>query len=393
MGLSPLPDTKGALIVARIVSFVVLVAILLVFAVLFFQVMADFLVPLFLALMLVIMFGPLHRWFKTKCKGHDHVAAGLTTFSILLIVLVPICLIFTQATLEGFAIYDTFVQGVRHSQESKAGDVAAGNRQPGEPEAIQEWFAERVVSLGSQIGLELKADEVRTTMRNKAEEWLEPLAIRTTKFFGRTVLGLAVMIIALYFFLVDGPGMIHTLTKLAPLDEKYEEQLIDKFDDITRSVVVALLLAAFVQGILAGIGYYFAGVGSVFLLMALTMLLAMVPFLGAASVWISVCLWLLFFEQRTVPAIILAIYGASIVSTIDNVIKTIVLHGRSKLHPLLALLSVIGGLKALGLIGIFVGPMAVAFLQVLLNMLNTELDAWSKIDNAKAKPSIDGGNT
>ena len=74
-------------------------------------------------------------------------------------------------------------------------------------------------------------------------------------------------------------------------------------------------------------------------------------------------------------------------------IKTIVLHGRSKLHPLLALLSVIGGLKALGLIGIFVGPMAVAFLQVLLNMLNTELDAWSKIDNAKAKPSIDGGNT
>ena len=104
---------------ARIVSFVVLVAIILVFAGLFFQVMADFLLPMFLALMLVIMFGPMHRWFKAKCKGHDHIAAGLTTLSILLIVLVPICLIFTQATFEGFAIYDTFVQGVRQSQNTK----------------------------------------------------------------------------------------------------------------------------------------------------------------------------------------------------------------------------------------------------------------------------------
>jgi len=374
--------------VARIVSFVVLVAILLVFAGLFIQVMADFLLPMFLALMLVIMFGPLHRWFKAKCKGHDRIAAGLTTLSILLIVLVPICAIFTQATLEGFTIYDIFVKGVRESQNANPANAIEANQKTHDPQAIQKWFADRVVSLGDKIGLELSADEVQTNLRNKAEEWLEPLAMRTIKFSGRTLLGLAVMIIALYFFLVDGPAMIHSLMKLSPLDEKYEEQLIDKFDDITRSVVVALLLAAFVQGLLAGIGYYFAGVGSVFLLMALTMLLAMVPFLGAASVWISVCLWLLFFEQRTTAAIILAIYGASIVSTIDNVIKMIVLHGRSKLHPLLALLSVIGGIKALGLIGIFVGPMAVAFLQTLLNMLNTEVDAWSKTEAGKVKISV-----
>lgn len=373
---------------ARIVSFVVLVAILLVFAGLFFQVMADFLLPMFLALMLVIMFGPLHRWSKLKCKGHDRIAAGLTTLSILFIVLVPICLIFTQATFEGFAIYDTFVQGVRQSQNSHKTEVVINNKQTGEPEAIQEWFAERVVALGAQIGMELTADEVRATMRNKAEEWFTPMVVRATKFFGRTLLGLVVMIIALYFFLVDGPAMIRALMKLSPLDEKYEEELVDKFADITRSVVVALLLSAFVQGILAGIGYYFAGVGSVFLLMALTMLLAMVPFLGAASVWISVSLWLLFFEQRITAAIILAIFGASIVSTIDNVIKAWVLHGRSRLHPLLALLSVIGGIKALGLIGVFVGPMAVAFLQVLLNMLNTELDAWSKVEGAKTKIQV-----
>jgi predicted PurR-regulated permease PerM len=379
--------------VARIVSFVVLVAIILFFMVLFFQVMADFLLPMFLALMLVIIFGPLHRWFKAKCKGHNRTAAGLTTLSILLIVLAPLCLIFTRATFEGFAIYDTFAKGVRESQNSKAAEAAPRDGQVDQAEAIQAWFADRVVTLGSEIGLTLKPENVRAKMQTEAEQCLEPLALRTTKFFGRTLLGLVVMIIALYCCLVDGPAMLHTLMRLSPLDEKYEEELVDKFDDITRSVVVALLLSAFVQGILAGIGYYFAGVGSLFLLMALTMILAMVPFLGAAAVWISVCLWLLFFEQRVVAAVVLAIYGAAVVSTIDNVIKAWVLHGRSRLHPLLALLSIIGGIKALGLIGVFVGPMAVAFLQVLLNMLNTELEAWGKTVVVKARPPLDPGKS
>jgi hypothetical protein len=63
------------------------------------------------------------------------------------------------------------------------------------------------------------------------------------------------------------------------------------------------------------------------------------------------------------------------VSTVDNIIKPIVLHGQSKLHPLLALLSVLGGVGALGPIGIFVGPIAVAFLQAALTMLQVELDS------------------
>ena len=65
------------------------------------------------------------------------------------------------------------------------------------------------------------------------------------------------------------------------------------------------------------------------------------------------------------------------VSTVDNIIKPYVLQGQSKLHPLLALLSILGGVGALGPIGVFVGPIAVAFLQAALTMLQTELDTLS----------------
>lgn len=86
-----------------------------------------------------------------------------------------------------------------------------------------------------------------------------------------------------------------------------------------------------------------------------------------------VCLWLFFIHDRPVAAILLTMYCLAVVSTIDNLIRPYILQGQSNLHPLLALLSVIGGAQALGPIGIFVGPMVVVFLQALLNMLRSEL--------------------
>jgi predicted PurR-regulated permease PerM len=169
--------------------------------------------------------------------------------------------------------------------------------------------------------------------------------------------------------------MIRALMHLSPLDDRYEEQLLNEFSTISRAVVLATLLSAFAQGLLASIGYFFAGFQSVFLLTVVTMLLAMIPFVGAAAVWGACSLWLLFYEQRMGAALALAAYGMLVVSMIDNVIKPMVLHGQSKLHPLLALLSILGGMKALGPIGIFVGPMGMAFLQSLLHMLHTELMA------------------
>jgi len=160
--------------------------------------------------------------------------------------------------------------------------------------------------------------------------------------------------------------MIHTLLRLSPLEPSRTRELIDQFDGITRAVVVATLLSAFVQGILLGAGFYVAGVGSVFLLTALAMLLTLVPFVGSAIVYVPVCLWQFGIQGHTTSAVLLGIYSLAIAVTIDNVVKPMVLHGRSNLHPLLALLSVLGGVRALGPIGILVGPMVVAFLQTLL---------------------------
>jgi predicted PurR-regulated permease PerM len=368
---------------ARIISFVVLLVILLVIFGLFFRVMADFLLPMFLAVLLVVMFGPLHRWMQARCKKHDRVAALLTTLAILLLFFVPATFILLRAAQEGGSLY----RKVFHQEASAEGKKAAAQEKPAaeedqpldSTEKGMRWFSAKINELSGKVGIAIEQKDIEKALRDKMQEYLTPLAMGTVQFLGTFALGVFVMIVSLYYFLADGPAMIRAIMRLSPLDDKYEEQLIDQFGNVTRAVVVATLLSALVQGLLAGAGFYFAGVDSVFLLTVLAMLFAIIPFIGSAGVWVPVCLWIYFVQERTAPAIILAIYCGGVVSSVDNIIKPLVLHGRSNIHPLLALLSVLGGVQALGPIGIIVGPMAVAFLQTLLEMINKEMTALGKM--------------
>jgi predicted PurR-regulated permease PerM len=477
---------------ARIVSFLVLIGILVVIAVIFFRVMAGFFVPLFLAALLGVVVQPLYRWMLSKCRGYRYLAATITTTLVTLIVLLPIGLIVTTATLEGLSLLDQMQLsnvrtkldqlrdefGLRIPREQDVRRIEAVLRtwrekqRQGESldfkadevkglivrvDNIEKWLnAQRrqglevpsadasalkdalTQLLGSEDGpanpdnalppIPLSVDEnaiekesVRQedalleadaefrefkrnllggTYRAWLTEWANPSdeqieQIRSTAFstagpvlsFGTDTLllivklaaGTLIMVVALFFLLAEGSRMLQALVKLSPLEEKYVRELVTEFDRACRAIVTATLLSAVVQGLLAGVGFYFCGLrSSVALLTVLTMVLALVPFTGAAAVWIPVSLYLYFYQGSLWAAVGLAIYGAIVISGADNVIKPLVLHGQSNLHPLLALLSVIGGIQALGPIGILVGPMVVVFLQVLLRLLQRELSSLDR---------------
>lgn len=217
----------------------------------------------------------------------------------------------------------------------------------------------------------------------EASRWLPSITNTATSLVTGLLVGTAIMGVALFYFFMDGAKMINTLMHLSPLDDRHELELLHEFDKVSRAVVLATLLSAAAQGVLGGIGYRIAGLHSVFLLTTLTAVLALIPFVGAAAIWVPCCLYLAFIKEPLDPdgprtwlyakAAFLAVYGFLVISMADNVIKPWVLQGQSKLHPLLALLSVLGGVQALGPIGILIGPMVVAFLQVLLTILQREI--------------------
>ncbi len=245
--------------------------------------------------------------------------------------------------------------------------------------SIRNWMHLKLGgALESQLKLLANPDEADfSRLIRGARESLQPRFVRLTSATGsalaQIIFGLVILVISVYFFLIDGAVMTETLMRLSPMDNVYEHQLLMEFDRTSRAVVLASVASAIVQGILATLGFWMCGFDQIILLLFLTSLMALVPFLGAASVWVPCALWLAFVEQNWLYAGLLALWGAAVVSSIDNVIKVYVLQGRSQLHPLFALLSVIGGVSVFGPIGILVGPMVVVFLQTLLEILNHEI--------------------
>ncbi len=353
---------------ARFMSLGVIIGLVVAFGLLSIRVMASFFLPLLLAAMLVVIFGPLHRWLQKRLSGPDWLAAGLTTLFVLLLVFAPVGLITARAI----------------------GDAVAMFRGPTDPR-LDPMVLERLVgSVNEATGLSLTAKAVNGQLRQFAEEVVAPIATGTPVVIVKAVIGLVVMAVSFFYFLLDGRHMTAAVTRLIPLDRRYQWQLLAEFEEISRAVVSSTLLAAVVQAALAGIGYAVAGLNGVFLLTMLTFFGAMVPFVGAATIWGAASLYLLFFAEQTWAAVGLALWGGLVVSTIDNVIKPLVLQGQSKLHPLLALLSVLGGVGALGPIGVFVGPVVVAFLQAALTMLQTELDSMSGSPLGNVGPAMAG---
>lgn len=450
----------------RMLSIVVLVVILIAIGVIFFRVMSGFLVPVFLAALLGVIFHPLHiRVDQRFGKQSRYLAAGITTVTAAFAVVAPAALIISLGIFEGFGLVNQFGdKSVRDRVSTLRQQLQLEIPLHEDLRKIESTlnYVDAAISRGEMPRIETttlenlsrRADRLAKYIADHPEElsgvdakplqdalstlalkpigmlefddalvnakiafrdfrlkylggpyraWLKELAdpaegqidsLRTTflsstspllsitgdtaSVVGRVVFGTVIMVATLFFLFADGPLLLDAVIKFLPLEEHYVRELITEFDRASRAVVLATLLSAAAQGLLAGIGYQFAGVGSVFLLTILTAMFAMVPFAGAAAVWISVCLWLYFYEGRLGAAIGLAVYGTFVVSLIDNIIKPLVLHGQSNLHPLLALLSILGGMQALGPIGILVGPMSVVFVQVLVRILHREYKVFER---------------
>lgn len=500
-------------IFAQYFSFSLLLIAIVLVGILFYEVMAAFWVPLFLAAVLVVVFRPWYNWIRERLQVRDWIAAAITAVSVLIIVLGPLGAVLFLAAVEsqqvlrqmnsaqiienasqvrtklGLDLPEAVVQTRANIQllmdngtlngetrdlhqsslfeiEYQAQELAkvwelpapenllAYSEQQAEPAKVDadevvagKWgtFVRQLAAVKDQhddlgwnvdraakemADQELPAAEIRkrqlskfhdyklevgkleavfvdlkverhggkargwmTTMLNPTEAQVDGYIEEATSYFGDklvflggksitfivlTVVGAIVMIVAFYFFLLDGQSMIEACKRLSPLDDEHEKELVTEFSSVSRAVVVATLLSALVQGVLAGVGFYVVGIESIFLLTVLSAVLAMVPFLGAASVWVPCALYLYFVDNNLAGAIGLAVYGVAVISMADNIIKPMVLHGHSKLHPLFAFLSVIGGVAALGPIGILIGPMIVAFLQTLLEILQNEMKSMEQ---------------
>lgn len=192
---------------------------------------------------------------------------------------------------------------------------------------------------------------------------------------GRIIIELCFVLITVFFCFRDGKTWLNQIqTAMNYFFDDEQGIYLHTLGQTARAVCYGLVLAALGQGIIAGIGYAVAGVSTPLLLGAFTALMALIP-MGATLVWIPTGLLLLAHENIWAGIGLLA-WGFLVVSTVDNVIRPLVICGASRVPFLVVLFGVFGGLTAFGAIGLFLGPMILALLLAVwqVNITNIQLN-------------------
>ncbi|MFN0051648.1 MAG: AI-2E family transporter [Planctomycetales bacterium] len=371
----------------RLVSLLLMGTLIVVLGLTFFQVLAPFLMPLFLAGILAMMCQPIYRRILGWTKNRVSLAAGLTTLLILALLLVPTIL----GTMSAADQLDKLAQKKFGGRDLKV-LMSSLRTNP----TIQMMIHRYGQWTGNQVEFDSIEEEVDAWMRETSAALSKKtlgLAGSTLSLVGRAVglvVGAMTFVIAFYYFLFDGPALIEATISLIPVHRDYQRQLIGQFDQAVRAVVSATFAAALGQGIATGIGMQIAGFHHFFIVTILATLTALVPVLGTWLVWGPYAWWLAYNDQWA-AAIMLTLYGVVFVGLLDNMIRTYVLHSNVKLHPLLAFVSVLGGIQVLGLWGVFIGPIVASCLHALVRIFNTELQAFSLERQLPAAATVDRG--
>ncbi len=321
------------------------VALLAGLVLLGFLVLDPFIVPIVWAAILAFVTWPGYVWLIGKCRGRATIAALAMTAVVSIAVIAPIAWLAVVVRFE-------LVHAYHETQSLLAGGTL--------PPAILKlpWVGDQLRDLAARAAQDPHA--LGAELRNITDHSLEQIG-HVVGNIGRNVAKLLLTVISLFFVYRDGARGAAQLSRaleqmLGPRVDNYLESI----GRTVKAVVYGLVLAAVVQGVLVGLGYWFAGVGAPVFLAALTTVCGLIPF-AAPAIWACATAWLLL-EGSTVAGIFLLIWGGVVMGWTDHVVRPFLISREAQIPFLVVLFGVLGGLAAFGLVGLFIGPVILAVL-------------------------------
>jgi predicted PurR-regulated permease PerM len=309
-----------------------------------FWILSPFLASLAWAGVIAYATWPLHQALCRRLPGRETVAALMTTLAVAATLLLP--LIWVMLTV----VEDATAAAAQLRQVASEG-------LPPLPAGVLDWPGGRWIAAQYQ---RVQADPTWVREQIAALGVTDLTNIRNVAGgVGRNVGKFGLAVFALFFLYRHGDTVLAQFRNVATrwLGEQ-ARGYIQAVGVTVRAVVFGIVLTALAQGVLAGLGYWVAGVPAPALWGLITALVSLIPFVGPV-VWIGLSLGLLA-HGETQAALGLFLWGALVVSWVDNLIRPLVISGPTRIPFLLVFLGVLGGLNAFGLIGLFLGPVLLA---------------------------------
>ena len=186
------------------------------------------------------------------------------------------------------------------------------------------------------------------------------------------IIGFFLVLLSAYFFYTEGDEILQQLSILSPLPHRYDQEFRVRFKDVVDATFRGQVLTALAQGLATGIGLAIARVPGAALWGAVAALLSLLPMVGAAAVWVPATIYLYIAASMGTRgyfgAVFLTIWGITVVSLVDNVVRPWAMSGKAQLPAIPLLFAVLGGLQAFGFVGLVIGPLVFSLLMTIIDI-------------------------
>jgi predicted PurR-regulated permease PerM len=323
----------------------------------------DFLLAMAVAAFLAALLHPVHASGRRRFGRHARLYALLFTLGVLILIVAPL----------GLLVW-LIVKEVLQAVSLLRGALGPG----GVTELLHGTLPPPVAKIVARIGavLPVSADSLRADLASLSR-YVAPTLGGLLAFSGATALDLFIMLLALFYFFLDGERLAAWLVAILPWPPRYSRELFDDFRKVSFGMVVGTGFAMVLSGALAWLGYLALHVPDPLVWGTLTGALTIAPVVGSAIVWVPVAA-VLALTGHLVRALLLVGYALVVlVLGVDHLLRPLLVGRQMTLHPLLVFLGIFGGVATLGFSGLVIGPLVLAMAAALLQIYRRDFAARS----------------
>ncbi|TVP45884.1 MAG: AI-2E family transporter [Gemmatimonadales bacterium] len=334
-----------------------LVVLALGVSVLFFFVIKRFVLAVLLGAIFAGLAYPLYEWLCARSGARR--AAAFTIVILFVVVGVPLAGFMTLVASEGVQI----------SQGAEVWFQSEGRMDQLQARIERIPFAGRLMPEGGAL-----AEQLREAAGRTGPALMGVLAAATRGALS-LLLQLFVFGYALFYFLLGGPGILRTILGYIPLDTAHKQEILERFISVSRATIRGSLLIGLIQGGVAGLAFWVAGVPGPAFWGTVMVVLSIIPAIGASLIWIPAVIYL-FMVGDAAAGIGLLIWCAIVVSSIDNFLRPRLIGRDAQMSDLLILLSTLGGILLFGAVGFIVGPIVAALFVTIWQIYGEAFQRW-----------------
>ena len=327
---------------------ITIIGLALLISVMFVYMIKGMLMPLFAAVMGVLLTRPIYLYLLKKTGGRENFSSLLSLIVVTLSVFVPLIVLLTMIADQSIRLLQRvspFIENLRSQHFTS--DMFLKSL-PG-----YEHFYEYLDPYKEKIFQAL--GEFAIYGSEFLFNQLSNLGSGALSFF----VGFFIMLYAMFFLIKNGDKLLRWFLRILPLSDEQEQKSLQKFVSVSKAAIKGVVVIGFAQGLTAGVIFYFCNLPSPAFWGAVLAVATIIPVVGSALVWMPASIYLWIFVSPHVAIVCLLACGV-LVSSIDNFLRPIVVGKGSDLPDLLVFVSTLGGLGLFGLSGLIIGPLIAA---------------------------------